>query len=278
MVVQGPVGGVVAQVGRDAGRHRNRPHRPPLPLQEEGRHLPLASQHAEGVGPHRVEAVVVPEEAGRPPGRVELYHLAALATRLIRQHGQEPVNGLGVFQVAQQLAAAGAADVAPGHRGLRLDRRGAPALPGQSHGGPVPAGQRRQPPVGKGQAAASFRTRGNYQAQLPEPFQHLVEPGPPHSHQLAQVSRLQPGPVGQQVQGALLAGLQQGGQQAGRNHVSGGVQVQVCGKGLAARRRLAGQFPTGTQVVQDLPQAQRDGAGGRAPDLPSGIAVGGIAL
>ena len=63
------------------------------------------------------------------------------------------MDGLGVLQVAQQLAAAGAVDVSPGHRDFRLDRRGAPALSGQPHGGPVPAGQHRQPPVGKGQAA-----------------------------------------------------------------------------------------------------------------------------
>ena len=70
-------------------------------------------------------------------------------------------------------------DVSPDQRDFRLDRRGTPALSGQPHGGPVPAGQRRQPPVGKGQAAVSFRTRGNYQAHLPEPFQRLVEPGAP---------------------------------------------------------------------------------------------------
>ena len=34
MIVQGPVGGAVAQVGRDASRHRDRAHRPPLPPQD----------------------------------------------------------------------------------------------------------------------------------------------------------------------------------------------------------------------------------------------------
>ena len=255
VVVQGPAGGVVAQVGRDAGRHRNQPHRPPLPLQEEGLLLAVPFQQTEGVGAHRVKAVVVGEEPGGPPCRVELYHLAALATRLIRQHRQEPVDGLGVLQVAQQLAAAGAVDVAPGQRRFRLHRGGAPALPGQPHGGPIQAGQHRQPPIRKGQTAAFFRTRGNYQSQLPDPFQHPVEPGAPHSHQLPQVGRLQPGPVGQQVQGALLGGLQQSGQQAGRTIAGGGVHLQACGKEFAAWRHPGGQFPSGKHVVQHFPQA-----------------------
>ena len=113
---------------RHAGRHRDRPHRPPLPLQEEGPLLPLALQDAEGVGPHRVEAVVMAEKAGRPPGRVKVHGLPTLRPGLICQHRQEPVDGLGVFLVAQQLAAAGAVDVAPGQRtsgftGAALQRR-----------------------------------------------------------------------------------------------------------------------------------------------------------
>ena len=101
VVVQGTVGGVVAQVGGDAGRHGGGPHRPPLPLQEEGPFFSLPPQYAEGVGAHRVQPVVVAEEPGGPPCRVELRQLAALAARLIRQHGQKPVDGLGVVQVAQ---------------------------------------------------------------------------------------------------------------------------------------------------------------------------------
>ena len=119
------------------------------------------------------------EEAGGPPGRVELGYLPTLRPGLICQHRQEPVDGLGVLQVAQQLAAAGAVDVAPGQRDFRLHRRGAPALPGQPHGGPVAAGQRRQPLIRKGQAAAALGVDSNHQLQLLEPFQYLVEPGPP---------------------------------------------------------------------------------------------------
>ena len=99
------------------------------------------------------------EKAGRPPGRVKVHGFPTLRPGLVGQHRQEPVDGLGVLQVAQQLAAAGAVDVAPGQRDFRLDRRGAPALSGQPHGGPVAAGQHRQPPVGKGQAAASPECR-----------------------------------------------------------------------------------------------------------------------
>ena len=35
------------------------------------------------------------------------------------------------------------------------------------HGGPVPAGQHRQPPVGKGQAAVALGVDSHHQAQLP---------------------------------------------------------------------------------------------------------------
>ena len=48
------------------------------------------------------------EEAGGPPGRVKLHGLPTLRPGLICQHCQEPVDGLGVVQVAQQLAAVGA--------------------------------------------------------------------------------------------------------------------------------------------------------------------------
>ena len=79
-------------------------------------------------------------------------------------------QGAEESQVAQQLAAAGAVDVSPGHRDFRLDRRGAPALSGQPHGGPVPAGQHRQPPVGKGQAAYALVGRNVQYAELSPPY------------------------------------------------------------------------------------------------------------
>ena len=99
VVVQGPVGGVGAQVGRDAGRHRNRPQYPPLPLQEEGPHLPRALQDVEGVGVHRVEAVVMAEEAGRPPevGRTGLLPNPEIATGWPEPPGTSGLAGVNYF-------------------------------------------------------------------------------------------------------------------------------------------------------------------------------------
>ena len=57
------------------------------------------------------------------------------------------MDGGGVFQVAQELAAAPARDVAPRERGIRVDGRGAPALAGQAGGGAVAAGEQHQPAV-----------------------------------------------------------------------------------------------------------------------------------
>ena len=110
------------------------------------------------------------KEAGRPPGRVEVGHLPSLVTRLVGQHRHELVDVLGVLQVAQQLAAAGTVDVAPGQRGFRFHRRGAPPLSGRPQGGPVPAGQYHQPLIGKGQTAVSLGVDSNHQPQFPEPL------------------------------------------------------------------------------------------------------------
>ena len=50
VIIGGPVAGVVAQVGSEVGRHGGGPHRPALPLQEEGTCSGTLSQDAEGVG------------------------------------------------------------------------------------------------------------------------------------------------------------------------------------------------------------------------------------
>ena len=88
------------------------------------------------------------EEAGGAAGRVEPGQLAPQSARLDGQLGQEPMDRLGVVLVAQQLAAAGAADVAPVQDGPGVNRRDAPTLAGNGHGGAVAAGQKRQPRIG----------------------------------------------------------------------------------------------------------------------------------
>ena len=113
VVVSGPLGGVVAQVGREPRRHGRRPHGPALPLEEEGRGGCSVAQYAAGVGVDGAQLSAVAEVAGCTAGRVELKDLLRARVSLPRQHGDEPVDGPGVFGVPEQLAAAGAANRAP---------------------------------------------------------------------------------------------------------------------------------------------------------------------
>ena len=50
MVVGEVVEGVVAQVGGEARRDRDGPHRPPLPPHDERRDLAVPAYHTEGIG------------------------------------------------------------------------------------------------------------------------------------------------------------------------------------------------------------------------------------
>ena len=84
-----------------------------LPLQEEGPGRLGLAQDAEGVGVDGAAAVAVPEVPGRPPGRVELDYLPAEEARLPRQGRNEGVDGGGVLDVPEQLAAPAARHVAP---------------------------------------------------------------------------------------------------------------------------------------------------------------------
>ncbi len=150
MVAQGAVGVVAAQAGGDAGRHGDRAHGAPLSLQKEGPLVAAGPDDAEGVGPHRLEDPIVAEEAGRPPGRVEPSVPPVPGAGLRRQRRQEAVRRLGVLQVAQELAAAGARDVAPGQGVWRSTAGGLrPRRPGPG-GTPSPTRGR------KGQAAVTL--------------------------------------------------------------------------------------------------------------------------
>ena len=253
---------------------------PMRPVQEKGKLPSRPPRHAEGVGPHRVERAVVPEEPGGPPGRVELGGLPTLGAALTGQSRQEPVHRLGVLQIAQQLDAAGAGQVAPGQGRCRVQGRNAPPPPGRAHGGAVPSGQQSQPAVGEGQQAAALHHQAGGQVQSPQPFQGLEAPGLLHPQQLPQVGRGQTGPIEEQVQGALPGGLEHRGQQEVGRVLPGRVrvQVQVRGGGLPAGRSLAGQFPARPHVVQDFPQAQRNRAGGRAPYRGTGSGASPVAL
>ena len=89
---------------------------------------------------------------------------------------------------------------------------GAPPLLCDGHGRAVPAGQEGQGPVGEGHAPAP----GDGPDDEAEPFEggdDLGGPGDRDGHQSGQVRQGDPGPVGNQVEGALLGGLEGGGQQ-----------------------------------------------------------------
>ena len=163
-----------------------------------------------------------------------------------------------------------------GSRGHCARSTGLPASPARRSTAVGPSPRRSGPGgpasptlFGKGQAAASHWVYGNHQPLLPEPFQYLVEPGVPHSHQLPQVGRCHPGPVGQQVQGALLGGLEYGREQVAGNAPLRVVKGNVRGKEYAASRRLGGQFPTGPHVAQDFSRLSGTGAEGVRQTCPA---------
>ena len=100
-------------------------------------------------------------------GRVELRQLPAPGARLLGQGRYEGVDGCGVLDVPEKLAASPAGDIAPAEWGLRVCGRHAPPPLGHAHGGAVPAGQERQPRVGEGEAASC----GGNAGREAEPFQ-----------------------------------------------------------------------------------------------------------
>ena len=109
---------------------------------------------------HGAARMTVREISRRPVGRIELRELPAQGVRLPGHGRDEGVHGGGVRDVAEELAAARAGDVAPGQGVCHIAGRGAPALPGGAHGGAVPPGQQRQSPVGQDQATLGGGTAG----------------------------------------------------------------------------------------------------------------------
>ena len=91
------------------------------------------------------------------PGGGQLHDLSAAIAGLFRQGGQEDEDGSGVLQVAEQLPALAAGDVAPVERFGLVQGRDAPTPPGHAQGRAVAAGQQGQSPLREGQAAAGLR-------------------------------------------------------------------------------------------------------------------------
>ena len=197
---------------------------------------PLA-KYAEGVGVDGAHPVVVPEVAGGPPGRVELDDLPPQQGGLRGERGEEAVDGCGVLRVPEQLAAPPAGDVAPLERAFGVLQGDAPPLARHGHGCAVPAGQERQPPVGEGQPSARAAGPGR-QAEAFEGDDAVGDPLGRDAHQPGQLLEGDPGPVGDEVEGALLYGLEKD-----RQHVVGDVPPrtldgEVGGRVGALRFRL----------------------------------------
>ena len=155
VVIHGPRRREVAQVGCEPDCHGDGPDGAALPFEEERQRPAVLAQDAERVGPYRVEPSAMPEEPRGAVGRVELRHLATCRAGLSRKRRGETVDGLGVLDVPEQLAAPCAGDVAPCERSAGVDGGRAPPPAGGSHGHAVPACEQRQPPVGEGEAPAS---------------------------------------------------------------------------------------------------------------------------
>ena len=90
VVVGGPAGGVVAQVGGEAGGHRDRAHGTSLPLKEEGPSIVATAQDPEGVGLDPVKPSAVLEVPRRPSGRVELQDLQRQIPSLAASAARKP--------------------------------------------------------------------------------------------------------------------------------------------------------------------------------------------
>ena len=176
------------------------------------------------------------------------------------------MDGCGVLGVSEELAAPPAGDVAPSLGNAGVYRLDAPSLPGRAHGRAVPPGQERQPPVGKGQAAA-LHDDPQDQSGLGQGGHDLVEAGKRDVQQAAHMFRRDSRPVVEQVEKALLGGLQQGRQQPvwGLSHRT--LHVDVLREGSPHRLRLRGEDTPGRHVGgQDVAKVQGGGDGGQPPD------------
>ena len=116
-------------------------------FQQEGPCGLALSEDAEGVGVNRAHPVAVLEVPGCPAGRVDLGDLPLQESRLHGHGGKEGVDGGGVLDVPEQLAAPRAGHVVPDEWGAGEQWSGAPPLLRDGHGRPVPAGQEGQGPV-----------------------------------------------------------------------------------------------------------------------------------
>ena len=151
---------------------------------------------------------------------------------------------------------------------------GAPPLPRRADGGAIPAGQHRQPPVGDGETAAALHGGFQRQFQGGQPPDDLRKPRPLQPYQRAQVGGGEPGPVGDQVEGALLDGTEHCGQRP----VLPCLRVEDFGQGRPRQGFFVGPGASRPGVVEDGAKIDEGGPGGRAPDGRSRARGGGVPL
>ena len=174
--------------------------------------------------------------------------------------------------VSEELAGPPAGEVAPSFGNAGADGLDAPTLPGRAHGGAVSPGQESQPPVGEGQPVAF----DGDSLDQPGPGQRghdLVEAGARDAQQLAQVLRGDSRPVVEQVEDALLGGLQQGWQQPVGRPPPRTSQGDVLREARPYRLRLPGDRSAPLHVGgQDIAKVEGGGDGGQSPDGSEGPA------
>ena len=196
-------------------------------------------------------------------GRVELHHLPVPGASLAGEGGDEGVDGGGVVQVPQQLAGAPAGDGSPVPVFAGIQGRGAPAPSGRSYRCAVAASDDGQAAVGQDQAAFRGGRAGGHPKIL-QGGDELGEPRAGDPEQPLQVPGSDPGPVGEQVDDALLGWLEQGGQEVVRKVPPRRGRVEACGERRAGRGRSRGSAPSAVIRVEDRAQAE-GGTGGRQP-------------
>ena len=154
---------------------------------------------------------------------------------------------------------------------------GAPPLLGPADGGAVPAGEQGQPQVGEGQAAACGGDAGG-EAEALQGRGELGGPLLGHPQQAGQVAQGDPGPVGEEVEGAFLGGLEQGGQQVLGDAPPGPAVVDVFGQGRPHQGRLGGERTAGAHPVQGGAQVDGGVDRGQPPHRVVGCCGGGLAF
>ena len=98
------------------------------------------------------------------------------------------------------------------------------------------------------------------------------------AQQPGQVVQGEPGPVGEQVEGALLGGLEQGGQHVVGDSPSASVLANVVGHGSPRQGPLGGKRAPGVHPVDGVPQADGGVDRGQPPHPVAGGSRGRVAL